>query len=235
MRFITKSLLLSACIMSLIAISACSTSQQPEKKQQANLPPVIQDVIGPSEVMAATANQYTCSAYDPEGDILSYTWVADNGTIKGAGKTITWITPDTAGSHSLAVTVTDQKGNSSPELKKEIKVLIDVNGKFISEIPVELRLSFTSKDTVTVSKRLRIWMSAPIECIVENNSDNLTYTWTASNGKLQGKGLNEGTASSIEWIAPGVAGDYTVDVTVTDTQGNAAKGTINFDVFCCGN
>lgn len=235
MRLITKSILMSACIMSLMAISACSTPPQPEKNQATKPPPVIQDVIGPTEVMAATANQYTCSAYDPEGDLLSYKWLVDNGTIIGAGKTITWVTPSTAGTHSLTVTVTDQKGNSSPELKKEVKVLIDVNGKFITEIPVELSLSLTSKDTVTASKRIRIWMSAPIECIVENTNENLTYTWTASNGKLQGKGLKEGMASSVEWIAPGVAGDYTVDVAVTDTKGDAAKGTVNFTVFCCGN
>jgi len=30
-----------------------------------------------------------------------------------------------------------------------------------------------------------------------------------------------------------VGGDFKVDVVVTDTDGNEAKGTVNFDVFCC--
>jgi hypothetical protein len=67
------------------------------------------------------------------------------------------------------------------------------------------------------------------------NPQDLKYAWTASNGKIQGKGLNEGTASQVAWIAPGAAGDYTLDVVVTDSRGNQARGTVNFKVFCCGN
>jgi hypothetical protein len=45
--------------------------------------------------------------------------------------------------------------------------------------------------------------------------------------------LSDGTASKVNWIAPGVGGEFKVNVIVTDAGGNEAKGTINFDVFCC--
>jgi len=45
--------------------------------------------------------------------------------------------------------------------------------------------------------------------------------------------LNDGTASKVNWIAPGVGGDFKVHVIVTDSSGNEAKGTVNFEVFCC--
>jgi hypothetical protein len=100
-------------------------------------------------------------------------------------------------------------------------------------------MSLPSKEVVTGAKRVRIWTASPIECIVENvNAKDLKFTWSAASGKLQaGRGMNlsDGTASKVNWIAPGVGGDFTVNVVVTDGSGNEAKGAVNFDVFCCGN
>jgi hypothetical protein len=71
---------------------------------------------------------------------------------------------------------------------------------------------------------------------VENADGNeLIYTWSANGGKIQGKGVQEGKANRIGWIAPGVLSDCTIDVTVTDNRGREAKGQVNIHVFCCGN
>jgi hypothetical protein len=61
----------------------------------------------------------------------------------------------------------------------------------------------------------------------------MNYKWSTTGGKLQGKGIKEGTASSVGWIAPGGAGDYVVSVTATDNKGNEASGQVKFTVFCC--
>ncbi|MCX6004582.1 MAG: hypothetical protein NT082_02765, partial [Chloroflexi bacterium] len=65
--------------------------------------------------------------------------------------------------------------------------------------------------------------------------NELTYNWSASEGKIQDKGIQEVKANRIRWIAPGVQTDCAIDVTVTDNQGRQAKGQVNIHVFCCGN
>ncbi len=119
---------------------------------------------------------------------------------------------------------------------KEVKVFVNADGTQTPDPPIVLKMTLPSSDNVTGAKRIRIWTSAPVECVVDGaNPQDLKFAWTASNGKIQGKGLNEGTASKVAWIAPGAAGDYTLDVVVTDSRGNQATGTVNFKVFCCGN
>ena len=45
------------------------------------------------------------------------------------------------------------------------------------------------------------------------DGDTLTYTWTASDGKVKGSG------ASVTWTAPKTPGDYTVTCTVSDGRG----------------
>ena len=140
------------------------------------------------------------------------------------------------GKYNITVTVTDGKGG---EVKKvyPVRVLINADGSTSPDAPVVLKISFPSKETVTIAQRMRIWTAIPIECIVDSpDSKNLKYTWTAASGRFQaarGLSLEDGTASRVNWISPGAGGDYTVNVTVTDSSGNEAKGQINFKVICC--
>jgi hypothetical protein len=174
-------------------------------------------------------------ASDPDGDKLTYIWTADNGTIKGEGNTISWLSPAGMGKYNVTVKVTDSKGLEAT-MVKEVRVFINSDGSITPEAPVVLNITLPSEDVATADKRIRIWTSAAIECKVEGaDADKLKYTWTPSNGKLQAKGLAEGTARRVTWIAPGVAGDFILDVVVTDESGNEGKGTVNFKVFCCGN
>ena len=78
-------------------------------------------------------------------------------------------------------------------------------------------------------ERLRIWRDTTIECIAEDpDGDELTFIWSATSGTVKGEG------NKVEWIAPGVAGDYTVTVRVTDSRGGEAEASMQFDVLCCG-
>jgi len=140
------------------------------------------------------------------------------------------------GKYNISVTVIDGK-NGETKATQEVRVLINAHGSTSPDAPVVLKMPFPSKETVSGSQRMRIWTAYPIECIVDSpDAKNLKYSWTAANGRFQaGKGLSleGGTASKVIWIAPGAGGDYTVNVTVTDNNGNEAKGQVDFKVICC--
>jgi hypothetical protein len=202
---------------------------------QANRPPSIDQIIGPRDWSPNVEGQFSCVATDADGDSLTYSWSADKGTIKGQGDKITWVSPAEMGKYNITIKVTDSKGLESTAVK-EVVVFINSDGTLTPEAPIVLNLTLGSKEVATGDRRIRIWTSSGVECKVAGaDAGKLKYTWTPSNGKLQAKGLAEGTASKVTWIAPGVAGDFTLDVVVTDQSGNEAKGTVNFKVFCCGN
>jgi len=52
----------------------------------------------------------------------------------------------------------------------------------------------------------------------------VTYAWTATGGTISGIG------SIVSWIAPGVAGTFTVGVTVSDGEGGTADGSVTVAV-----
>lgn len=228
-RSIIAFALAATLLVALLLCIAC-TIPQATQTPQPNRPPVIQQFTGISDWSAATAGDITCSASDPDGDNLTYSWAADNGTIKGAGPIISWTSPATMGKYNITVTVSDGKGGEASRVQ-EVRVLIN------ADAPIVLKMSLPSKETVTGAKRVRAWLNSPIECIVEGtDAKDLKYSWTAANGTLRagtGFSLESGTASKVNWLAPGAGGDYTVNVKVTDGSGNEANGQVNFKVVCC--
>jgi hypothetical protein len=57
----------------------------------------------------------TCTAGDADGDTLIYAWSSQSGTITGSGSEVVWNATASAGSHFIAVTVTDEKGKSASD------------------------------------------------------------------------------------------------------------------------
>lgn len=221
---------LTALIIPPFACASPSTQTSNENSQ-----PVIRQIMGMTDWSPSTEGQFSCLASDPDGDNLTYQWSADNGTISGDGEKISWASPARMGDYKITVTVRDGRGGETT-MDKEIRVLINEDGSVTPDAPVVLELSFTSPEPATASKRIRIWTSSFVECKIEGTDPaDLKYSWTPSNGKLQAKGLAEGKASLVTWIAPGVAGDFTLDVIATNGNGEEAKGTVNFKVYCCGN
>jgi hypothetical protein len=241
MRFAGRSFSV-VVLATVILITLCSglscAAPAPAPAPQGNQQPVIQQITGSSDWSPQTEGQFTCIASDPDGDLLTYKWTADNGTISGNGATATWVSPAVMGKYNITVTVSDGKGGEATAVQ-EARVIVNADGSVSPDAPVVLKMSLPSREVVTGARRVRIWTASPVECLVEGaDAKNLKFTWSAASGKLQaGKGMNlsDGTASKVNWIAPGVGGDFTVDVVVTDSSGNEARGTVNFKVFCCGN
>ena len=94
-----------------------------------NPPPVIESLIvtpkgheylkeddGGYKVGRTMSCDIECVAFDPNGDELSYEWLAsgdeiDGGEISGEGSMITWTAPDMAGEVTVTVTASDAAGS----------------------------------------------------------------------------------------------------------------------------
>lgn len=215
---------------------AAPKSPQADQAPQPNRPPIIQSLSGPTNWEPQTDGDFTCVAADPDSDNLTYSWAADNGTIEGNGASAKWTSPSSMGKYNIQVTVSDGKDGQAIA-RQAVSVLINADGSISADTPAILKMAFPASETVTVAKRVRIWTASPIECIVEGaDVKTLKYNWTAASGRFQaakGMSLEGGTASKVNWITPGAGGDYIVNVTVTDSSGNEAKGQVNFKVICC--
>ena len=55
----------------------------------------------------------TCTAQDPDGDPLSYSWQASGGTITGPGSQVAWTAAAQTGRYTVTCTVSDGKGGQA--------------------------------------------------------------------------------------------------------------------------
>ena len=76
-----------------------------------NMLPVIQNLsASPRKLNLGSTSNFTSSATDPDNDSLTYHWQASQGSISGAGNSIYWTAPDTAGNYYISCTVDDGHG-----------------------------------------------------------------------------------------------------------------------------
>ena len=117
MQNIKRRLSLVALILCTILGSSCV---------QSNKSPVIESLTAePPVVTQGKSATVKCVASDPDGDKLSYQWVATKGNISGQGSTVTWIAPDTCGSYVITVTVMDSGGK---EVTEELTIRVKKPG-----------------------------------------------------------------------------------------------------------
>jgi hypothetical protein len=216
-------------ILGLLAQFACAPPR-PEVKPQ-NHAPVIENMIYARDAFSNTEVQIECFAGDVDGDNLQYEWSADKGKIEGTGTSITWISPDSMGNYNVSVKVRDGKGG---EAIQDISIRVLTNADGTTTEPITLKISLPSSAVVSERRTVKVGTMTKITCAPANETgDKVSYTWTASGGKLKGKGIDEKTASSVYWTAPPAVDLYTVTVLMTDSEGHEAKGEVVFDVFCC--
>jgi hypothetical protein len=143
--------------------------------------------------------QVTCDASDAEDDELSYSWSASGGEINGEGAMVTWTAPDSAGSYSVAVTVTDGRGG---EVTDYVTVAVRAD-----EPPIINSLIADADWTTPLS-------SIHVTCTASDpDGDELSYEWSTSGGNVTG------TGSEVVWTAPEEVGTYQVKIVVTDGHG----------------
>lgn len=191
------------------------------------------DIVGIHEWMPRQEGTIICAVEGPADSALKYSWSAEQGVISGEGKEVKWTAPETEGNYRLTVQVSNTKGESAA-FSKTFKVTANPYNNETPDSTIYLKLSMPSSSIVEAAARLRSYTTLEIECQVDGiDPAELTYKWTSPTGKIMGNGLAEGKANRVGWIAPGVAGDYSVSVTVSDKSGNSAEGKVNFNVYCC--
>ena len=226
-------LAVSLIIIVLLLSSACtllSPPPEPPPPEPENQPPVIHSITAEREVTTSTECQISCEAADADGDALNYWWSADGGMIEGEGDNITWVAPDTAGNYTIKLLVTDSKGGEAID-----SVTITVTSR-PNQPPTITAFNVTpsNKPEITFSppgEQISVsrHTTSAIQCVAEDpDGDELNYIWSATGGKVKGEG------ATVEWIAPGAAGDYTVTAIIADGRGGQAEASIEFKVLCCG-
>jgi hypothetical protein len=226
--------LIAIVIAVTLTLQPACAPPTPEVKRP-NQAPVIENIIYAKDAFGTSEVQIECLAKDADSDNLTYQWAAEAGQISGRGPNVLWMPPGKMGTYPLTLVISDGKGGVATE-NISIRVVTNADGTATPLVELKIRLGDT-EPVIVDKQRARVWMTTDILCIVDNASgaSDLTYTWSAREGKLQGKGLEEGTANKIRWTAPGVKSDVTVSVTVKDIHGQETKGQVNFNVFCCGN
>ena len=208
-----------------------SCTQADSRVNQNNHAPVIEKVTYDKFTYHNRAVKIECIASDIDSDNLTYLWETKNGKITGAGKSVLWTPPGNIQNYPITLTVTDGKGGDA---KKTIYILVVTNADGTDTTNIEMKFKLGDNTTAVIeNQHVGIWKTTSILCVVEDAKESdLIYTWSADCGRIQ---ENKDQANKINWIAPGVLSNCTVDVKVTDTQkGNEAKGQVKFNVFCCG-
>lgn len=224
----------AAALIAIPVIFLLSSCTPPAAVKISNRAPVIENVLYPKDIFANMEVQVQCVAADADSDNLTYQWISEAGKIMGEGNVVQWFPPEKLGTYPISVVVTDGNGG---EARQTFNIRVVTNADGTSTPTIDVKMKLGDEQTVIVDKqRARIWTTTDIVCQVENNGGKpLTYTWSTSGGKMVGPGLEDGKAGKIGWVAPGVKGDFIIEVTVSDSEGKKAKGQVNMEVFCCGN
>jgi hypothetical protein len=216
-------------LLVVLLIASCTGPTMPTSKP--NNSPTIEAISFAKDSLAIADNVIVCRASDPDGDNLLYEWSADGGQITATGPDALWIAPGVMGNYKVYVTVKDGKGGEAVKVV-DIRVLNNADGT--STMPIALNMHLPSADIVSENVSVKVGTVTKVTCAIENAAGKkINYSWSATGGKMKGKGLEDQSCATVNWTAPPDTVLYTVTVIATDSDGNQAQGNVVFDVFCC--
>lgn len=177
----------------------------------ANHRPLITSLEAEPEIVILSGTcQIVCSATDPDGDELTYGWSASGGGITEEGATVTWSAPDSVGSYTIAVMVTDSHGST-------------VTGQ--ATVTVRDNKPPTIDSVIADADQIAPLGTVSIRCnATDPDGDELSYQWLPYGGSISSAG------ATAKWTAPEATGAYGVLVVVTDGYGGSAISGVDIDV-----
>jgi len=201
-----------------------------------NQPPVINELLYAAEVPASFDTVLICRVANPGNDELGFQWSSENGTMRGEGESITWNAPATPETYKIDVKVNNTSGKETSS-KASMNVLPFYRTVIDPDPEINLKLPLFGSGAVSELSLVRPLTTSEINCDAPFiDIKKYKYIWSCNGGKIEGTGVKEGTASKIGWIAPGVPGNYTVSIKVSDNWGNLYIGSVYFNVVnpsCC--
>jgi outer membrane protein OmpA-like peptidoglycan-associated protein len=176
-----------------------------------NDPPTVSCAVAKQSILQADTTTVRASAFDPDGDKLTYTWASSGGKVEGNGDTATFDATGLApGKYTVTGTVSDGR-NHEASCSSEITVLK-------RNIAPTARVE-PSTFTLTQGE------SQSLRCVASDaNNDPLTYSWTVDGQSVAASGAQMTFGS--EGRKPG---NYSVVCAVSDGEATTkatATGTV---------
>jgi hypothetical protein len=146
-------------------------------------------------------------AFDQDSDNLTWTWSATGGTISGNGPEVQWLAGALLGEYEITLIVADESGNRDT-------ATLGINA--VAEINLAPLVPAIEKSApyVVPGNQISLFSAAS-----DPNGDPITFAWSGNGGAFSGNG------NSVIWTAPGTAGIYQLQVTVTDDEGLSSQAT----------
>ncbi len=196
------------------------TTKSAPSQPPPNVPPIAN--AGPDQTITAPASSVILNgsaSYDPDGTIVSYSWVLVSGLgsviISNSNQVIAGISGLTPGSYTFQLTVTDNSGATSND-----SVTVTVNPA--NQSPVAIAGSDTTIYLPDSSFQLNASNS------YDPDGNITSYQWQEISGP------NTAVASSMKSAQVNLSGleegIYQFQLTVTDNQGASSTATINISV-----
>jgi hypothetical protein len=81
-----------------------------------NNAPIINSITAnPRKIHLGTDSEISCDAFDPDGDEISYVWLAEQGSFSGSGSQVVWTAPNQVGNYFLKCSVEDTFGGMTTD------------------------------------------------------------------------------------------------------------------------
>ena len=179
-----------------------------------NHPPIVSASADPSQVVSGDSAAIQAQANDPDNDILNYSWSATAGKVDGTGPQVRWASADAApGRYTITVNVDDGRGGTA-------SASADVTVVARPDRPPTVSVCAADPDTLIVGQKANITAAAS-----DPDNDPLTYTYSATAGKVSG------TGPQAQFDSAGLApGPYAVICHVDDGKGATAESRAEIQV-----
>lgn len=223
----------AACLTALIFSSMLIACAVPADKGLMTL-----EVFSPPEVPASFEMPLICRANTEDFGSQVFLWSASGGIIRGDGSSVRWQAPELPGEYII-----DVKGANTGGMEQCGKIIANVLPFYRTKIDLEPCVNFELPlfgcGSASAVSMVRPLTTAVLKCEMPMPLiKKYRYAWQSNGGKFQGQGVKEGIAREVGWVAPGMAGDYTVTVTATDEWGGIFIGAFYCQVkppSCCEN
>ncbi len=207
-----------------------------------NRPPLITSLVSSrTSLPAGESCTLTVTAMDADGDILTYSYSASDGTIEGEGDVVEYTAPEETGSVRITATVRDGRGGEDTE-----DITLDIRDVSEPKPPVINLASISPSVVEGGTGNITLIISAKVEDDEGLEDIESVFADLSSLGKgatimmydngegadpIRGDGVYTVEVSSLSGVE---AGNYTIIVTAIDLSGLTDSQTLSLEIRSVG-